>query len=899
MSFSEGKNMKMSFMTPDHRMPHRCLACFLAFCIINLPVWALNISDVKSMFNVSHNSGAPDNTLAFDIAGRGIIEWHQMDVDILDTINTLQFNGRRNFTVLNRVMDSAVNFNGILSAAGGNVLIVSPHGIVVGPQAKISANSFIASGLNIQDTHFLAGDYQFVPFEIDGIKVIGAVTNEGRIGFNADGSPNPVEYAALIGSQVFNKGAILADGELVVLASGDEIMLGTAGSDVHVTLYDTPISDNPYNVVNDTSGSIQNTAGTIVMAAGDTFAQAITGIQDKPYTLNTYTASQRGTLQADTLEIGAANQAEILEDTTTLANEIKIAAKKVLLEENLQSGRSMTINADYDINGLKGLKSGQDMTLQAGRSVQVRDDIVSGAKARIEAAIEHAEGKLYSRGNIIAEEELILMAESVLWADEDQTVKSSNASVKSVKNHENKTSKNLNAGTITKGNAGNLYISAAEDVQIDDSVSADQGGVSVIAENGKIHTGNDTDTLNVDIRGYSDEITDSTNPSGVELPEGDGKAAIVLKSNDTLKLGPDASLEADGFYLSANDDPDNGVDNRPDMMWLADDGTFIGGFERDEGIPSDVAIYAGSETGNVEVATTNIETAQPDDVEYIDNEIEVVSGPATVVFDALDTVTMPALEDIQQQRQAQENNNLFRFRLEVSSRITEWLFQAVQGMKLPYADNPEAVEAVLENDYVLRGAGLDNPEITDGRIWVLENLSQAPVAPLPDEQLPELAGCPAEMQAAAAELGINPDELQLMIQNSMATNPNLQPCEACALLLVSANALQDQDGERFAAMVDIFESLAPADAPYTPEAAASIQTAFARFADEDPQYALANDYIDAFVDYIAVLDRELKTPIGDPMVYTLNKYGEAIMSHPNQNMVSYLINQAQEVQEKR
>jgi hypothetical protein len=154
------------------------------------------------------------------------------------------------------------------------------------------------------------------------------------------------------------------------------------------------------------------------------------------------------------------------------------------------------------------------------------------------------------------------------------------------------------------------------------------------------------------------------------------------------------------------------------------------------------------------------------------------------------------------------------------------------------------------------------------------------------------------MQAAAAELGINFDQLQLNIQDSMATNPNLQPCDACALLLLSANALQDDDGVRFSAMVDIFETLAPADVPFSPEAAASIRTTFARLADEDAQYALAEDYINGFVDYIAVLDRDLKTPIGDAIVYTLNKYGQAIMSHSNQNIVSYLVSQAQEGHEQ-
>lgn len=850
---------------PYRSITHRFLACLLVFSIVNCPLWALDISDVSWMLGASHNTGAPADTLSFIINNRGIIDWSKMNVNMSDAINTLQFTGSPNFAVLNRVQ-SAVNFNGILDAAGGKVWIVSPYGIVIGPQALISAKSFIASGLDISNENFLAGHYQFVPFEIEGVKMIGAVTNEGKIGYNPDGSPNPVEYAALIGSQVLNKGAILADGDLVVLASGDEIFLSTEGSDVMVTLYETPVADNTYNVTN--TGSITNSAGSIVLAAGDTFAQAITGIQDKAYTMNTFTASQQGELIAPTVEIAAANQADTRQDSTTLANEIKIAAKKVMLEETLKSDGTLTIDADYDIDAQEGIESVHAMNLIA-KTIQVSKDIISGSIAEIQA------DKLYSEGDVISEDDLLLMAESVLWGDSHQKIHS-DTSVKST-------------GAITKITAGNLYISATENVQLDGDVAAEAGGVSVIAETGIIYS-DDTDTLNVAIRGYSDDITDSI---GVELPDGDGKAAIVLKSSNTLKLGPEASLTADGFYLSVNDNGDIGVDDRPGINWLADDGEIIGGYERDEGIASDVAIYVGSETGNVEVATADIETPQPGNSKFTGDEMEVVSGPATVVLDAYDTVKMPSVENIEQQRQEQENDNLFRFRLEVASRITEWLIQAIQDATLPYAATPQAVEQTLGYDYVLRGAGLDNSKITDGRAWVLEN-PPVPVAPLPELEQPELQGCPAELQAAAKELDINTDDLQISVQKAMATNPNLQPCDACARLLVAADALQDVDGSRFAALVEIFERYAPLDRPFTPEDSTLITMALATQADQDPLVALADDYIDAFVDYIAVLNDDLKTPIGDPLVYTLNKYGQPIMNHPNQNIVSFIVAQVQE-----
>ncbi|MHC4771154.1 MAG: Ig-like domain-containing protein, partial [Planctomycetota bacterium] len=72
-------------------------------------------------------------------------------------------------------------------------------------------------------------------------------------------------------------------------------------------------------------------------------------------------------------------------------------------------------------------------------------------------------------------------------------------------------------------------------------------------------------------------------------------------------------------------------------------------------------------------------------------------------------------------------------------------------------------------------------------------LELAPVAPLADYEIPRLVGCPAEMEAAANELATNSDQLQLLIANAMATNPNLQPCDACANLLTAATVLKQMD----------------------------------------------------------------------------------------------------------
>jgi hypothetical protein len=203
---------------------------------------------------------------------------------------------------------------------------------------------------------------------------------------------------------------------------------------------------------------------------------------------------------------------------------------------------------------------------------------------------------------------------------------------------------------------------------------------------------------------------------------------------------------------------------------------------------------------------------------------------------------------------------------------------------------------------VLRGAGnfvdykdlVDLPDNPRGRAWVLEDLPTILVAPLANLRIPELKGCPVQLQAVAVELGVMPEDLQLMFGNSMATNPNIQPCEACARIMTSATILKDADGLRMAAMNQIFNTIAPANAPFTPEVSASVVMAFNRFGGQDRQYALAEEYVNAFVQYVATLDMQIKSPVGDPVAFVLQKYGKSFVGeNVNPNIAAYLMSKFQ------
>ena len=475
---------------------------------------------------------------------------------------------------------------------------------------------------------------------------------------------------------------------------------------------------------------------------------------------------------------------------------------------------------------------------------------------------------------------------------------------------------------------GNLWIIGNGDVQIGGDLTTfgegacgpggtpcsgwETGGVLIYSHDGKIYTeGGLDDTLNVSITGNSDHW----NELGVydiskHGPDYDGeefipRAAIVIISKEDLKIGTGAELRAYGRYY----DPEfiDGVwdiDDRPAIHFLDYDGSFPPGLvppaiPRDQGDPFDLAIYVASTTGDVDVsAPVSIMSAEwvedglpngqavTNGVELRPNggHWECVSAGAMVI-DAWDTVTFDGGVPGGLFETSLEAGDVGD-RLEVVSRRSEWLQDAVG--RLPYAMSA-AAKSILwygnPDSYVLRGAGADNPDIgDDAPAWVLE-LFEGPAAPFPDLQLPMISGCPAETQAAASELGITAETIQVSIANALAVNPDIHPCQACARLIDAARILRDEDGSMMAATIQAFNTLAPADAPFTPEMGASIAMTFEAAA-AGTQYASVEGYIDAFVEYVTVLETGLGAPVGDSTVFAMEKYGAGIAE--NANIVAYI-----------
>jgi len=247
---------------------------FLVFFLIwnaASPVLALESADVINSSGVLSTTWG-DHTIINTSHG-AIIDWSNFNTSSTQSVTFNQYlNGNLSAfsTVLNRISSGAIptQFDGALNA-NGRVLIVNPAGIIFGAGATINTNQLIASSLNITNSDFLDGHYEFLADRDN----VGAVVNNGRI--RATGG------AAMIGRRVVNTGTITTNRRgFVLMIEGDRVILNEPGSSIMVEMGSIASPDSAHaesigDVTNENAGQVQSPAETIVLAAGDVFSTAL------------------------------------------------------------------------------------------------------------------------------------------------------------------------------------------------------------------------------------------------------------------------------------------------------------------------------------------------------------------------------------------------------------------------------------------------------------------------------------------------------------------------------------------------------------------------------------------------------------------------------------------------
>lgn len=400
----------------------------------------------------------------------------------------------------------------------------------------------------------------------------------------------------------------------------------------------------------------------------------------------------------------------------------------------------------------------------------------------------------------------------------------------------------VNLWTAVHTAAGNIEIKGLGNIQLGGELIAGGSGeipvyhgVSVISDAGEIYTGEPGNGINVLIKGGSDQAAGI----GVGLPhDADQKAAIVLISSAPLTLGPDAKLIAVGKYYGA----DGPVDDRAAVKFRNQSDW--------QGLPIDIAVYVQSTNGDVIV----------DHLGILD-----VQDLGTVALDAKTRMLLVNQTD------AGVEGPYYLYRLEVASRDTIWLSEAIANGTHPFASDPSLMESLMGGGtYVMRGGV--NPEGIEGA-WVLHDpepvVTVTAQLPAPLAQ-PVDEGCPALLLAAAEEIGQDP----AVFRNGILVNArNMQPCDTCQRLLRNADVLKDVDGTRLTALGQVLNEFVTTQAPPSPEQLAAINQAIAMHVKDGTAYAAAGQWVDALAAYVGILRSEIGLSQADALAVAMGKYG--------------------------
>jgi len=152
----------------------------------------------------------------------------------------------------------------------------------------------------------------------------------------------------------------------------------------------------------------------------------------------------------------------------------------------------------------------------------------------------------------------------------------------------------------------------------------------------------------------------------------------------------------------------------------------------------------------------------------------------------------------------------------------------------------------------------------------------------------EISGCPALVQWAAAELGIDESVMQVWMVNTLASSQDIQPCVACEKLKHTAAILRDDGGTRIAALAQVVGEYASSTAPPTQEQMDSVADVISRNARANNNYAAAGEYLDAIVAYVGILNNEMAFSTEESIMFAVDKYVAPLAEDQGAGLAAYI-----------
>ncbi|ETX27877.1 hypothetical protein RISW2_11120, partial [Roseivivax isoporae LMG 25204] len=202
---------------------------------------------------VSIGTSSPTRMVVDQRSDRAVVNWDSFSIGRDAHVDFRQ--PSRSSAILNRVTGSADSrIHGRLTA-NGQVHIVNPNGIFIGPDGRISAGGgFVGSSLAIRDDDFMAGRLRY-----EGTGASAPVRNGGTIEIGRGG------YAALLGGRVGNSGTVSVPLGRIGFASGERVTLDLSGDGFLQVALPSEVAGDDALV--DNSGTASAEGGRIEMKA--------------------------------------------------------------------------------------------------------------------------------------------------------------------------------------------------------------------------------------------------------------------------------------------------------------------------------------------------------------------------------------------------------------------------------------------------------------------------------------------------------------------------------------------------------------------------------------------------------------------------------------------------------
>jgi len=197
----------------------KILALAVMSCFAASGAWANPTGPTAMTPGVSFTGLNTGSLQVTTTASKSVIYWQGFSIGSGETTNFQQNLGSSS-AVLNRVttLNNPSLINGVLSS-NGQVFLINPSGIAIGPTGSINVAAFVASSLDLSDCDFLSGKLHFTM-----TSGAGAVENWGNISTPAGG------HVYLVGPAVTNGGFITTPQGEAILAAGNRVDLVDTGT---------------------------------------------------------------------------------------------------------------------------------------------------------------------------------------------------------------------------------------------------------------------------------------------------------------------------------------------------------------------------------------------------------------------------------------------------------------------------------------------------------------------------------------------------------------------------------------------------------------------------------------------------------------------------------------------